>query len=69
MPEIKLKFGKGALEVNIPEHNLQDVLHGEFPLSPTPEEEAAELLRALRGRGCHLVELVEVGHHVAAVCV
>lgn len=48
MQTIQLKYGKGELSVKIPKRNLQDVLHGEFPSSPTPEQEAAELLRALR---------------------
>ncbi len=48
MQTIQLKYGKGELSVQIPKRNLQDVLHGEFPSSPTPEQEAAELLRALR---------------------
>lgn len=48
MQTIQLKYGKSELSVKIPKRNLQDVLHGEFPSSPTPEQEVAELLRALR---------------------
>lgn len=48
MATVKLKMGKQELSCNIPEKNLQDVLHGEFPATPTPEEEAAELRRSIR---------------------
>jgi nickel-dependent lactate racemase len=47
MVSVDLKFGKEVLQARFSEDKLRGVLEGDFPPSPTEEEEQAELRRAL----------------------
>ncbi len=45
---VDLKFGKEVLKANFKEENLMAVLRGDFPPSPTKEQETEEILRSIR---------------------
>ena len=48
MKTVNLKMGREVLTLNIPDKNVQDILHGVFPPEPTPEEEREAVVRSLR---------------------
>ncbi len=63
---IELKFGRDVLSLEVPEENLLGVITGNFPETPTEEEEREKLRRALRQPlGTRpLCELVRPGERV-----